>query len=199
MEENRQQGFGAALVLVVVATIVVAGLIGWNVYSNKKSSVSNPAQTSGQTSMNPATTNPQTTQPAQVDANAEYVVIKEWGVRFKTVDGLKDVVYAVDPSFHSGNLEYIKFSTKALAQFGVSCSEKGIAPLGGLMRSKIRQDFDQAFPGHPQMIDDYYYEYSGAQSACSDIGASNEKVVDDLQTKTNSLFRPSIKTLEAAK
>lgn len=198
MGEDKQRGFGAALVLVVAAVIVVAGFIAWNIYSGNKSSFSKPTQTGGQTQTSTASANssPQTTQPVLADPNAGYVVIREWGVRFKPVDGLKDVVYAVDPNFHSGNLEYVKFSTKALAQFGVSCSEKekGTSPLGGLMRAKSKQDFDSTIYTNPQPIGGYYYQYVTPQAACGDSKAAN-----DLETQTlNSFFKPSIKTLEAA-
>lgn len=214
MRVPKQKGFGTVL-LIVVVVLAVAGVVGWSVYSGKKAPNNSATQSTSQATQQKqiastaASTNNQA-QQAQIDPNAGYVVIKEWGVRFRAVGGLEAAMYTItptstdqeDPSDPTSRPipmagELAVFSTKALTQYGDSCSDKvdGRNPLGKIYRSKRAVKNGEFL----KQIGEYYYRYSGPQSVCSD----NFKPGDDastLQTQTlNSQFKPSIATLEAAK
>lgn len=104
MQESNQSGFNAILVLVSVAVLTILGTIGWSVYS-KKTQMNSQAQMVSQAQGVKAPTNSQSAvqqatvtsdgkaqTQSQEDPNVGYVVIKEWGVRFKVVEGLEDLI-----------------------------------------------------------------------------------------------------------
>lgn len=188
---KNQHGFSAIIPVLIVAALAVICFAGWRLWDssqNKQSSnnAANSSQASQQSSMQSTNT---------TDPNEGYVVIKEWGVRFKPVEGLTGTVYAIstDSTFDGSAV----FSTEALTQLGPGCGtgSNSAMPLGRLIRSGVdhRQEFMSAFGESNKQIGDYYYHYATPQASCLGAGGSQ------LQTDTIQLFKPSIATLEIAK
>jgi len=169
---SKQSGFGIIPVIVIIAAVAVLGVVGWRVFT---------AQTS-----NPAMSNTTTTQS---DSNAGYVVIKEWGVRFKPVDGLTDVIYASGPTVQAINL-----STSSLKALDSNCDPDKAPAIGGIERTTTPYNDPQG--PHPQslgVLGSYYY-YDSPQSTCSDT-----KSTQDSEAQQITLLKQSVVLLEAAR
>ena len=124
MKTTREKGFSIVLTIVIVAVILTVGLIVWRLVDSGKTSGTKSANTGRQ----------QAEPQYQADQNEGYVVIKEWGVRFKPVVGLKDVHY-FNPSGLTA--DQLTFTTKELADASANCRESsGDIILGLLTRSK---------------------------------------------------------------
>jgi hypothetical protein len=165
---SKTKGFGIVGIITIIAALAVVGFVGWRVYEATKPTVS--------------------VQPAVVDPNAGYIVIKEWGLRLKPTAGLTGVQYSINSTATS-----VSFSNSTLAANGDACSasQSGMAPLGMLERSSDAPGYASAFR---TQINGYFYSYVTPQSPCS-----IDTQVTALQTSTLSLFKSSIVTLELAK
>lgn len=184
---DRSAGFGVVGVVVIVLAVLAIGLIGWRVYdANQKPEANTSAPTSSEAQDAPLAV--ESTQ----DSNVGYVVIKEWGVRFKPTEGLTDVVYAAD-----ADKQAMIFSTVSLSEYGETCSAKSTShtPLGRLYRTQgDKDDARHLSTIYATQVGDYYYQFAGPQSICAD----NDSAIK-LQTESLNLIKESIKSLEAAK
>lgn len=203
----KQQGFSLIAVIAVVAVLVVVGTIGWSVYSNKKIQTNSQSQTASQIQQakTPANKQPDAKQAvaqapaqtqAQVDPNAGYVVIKEWGVRFKAEAGLEGLVY-FKPTSYNNNEDLLTFTTKKLSDLEPKCRLDSTDMVFGLLRRASTPPEVVEGQGYGPMIghiDGYYYQYRGSDSACSQNRGNW-----DYESKVRMGLERSLKTLEAAK
>jgi hypothetical protein len=144
MKQSKQQGFGVVAVLAIVVVIAVVGFVGWRLYD---------------ASQKPAGNNPSTQEP-QTDPNEGYVVIREWGVRFKPVEGLTGVQYYKP---HSSD-NFFAFTTDELASADVNCAAtSGYIALGGITRTAEASSTGKKHGP----INGYYYYTQGPSAACS--------------------------------
>ncbi len=172
---GHRPGFSPIILILIIVAAITAGIVGWRVWEASQISQNNPSNTN----------------QAMEDPNKGYVVIKEWGIRFKPVAGLDGVIYEIR-TISDG--EAASFSTSALTSYGELCGvgPKGMSPLGVLGREKLAPQGSTVFT---KQIGEYYYSYSTPQTSCS-----NDEVVGDLQQNIlNSQFRPSIEKIEAVK
>ena len=185
---SKSAGFGAVGVAVIVAAVALLGLVGWRIYDANKSKQDSSMSQSGdmqdqQSNDAKQSQQPEKTQP--IDPNEGYVVIREWGVRFKPVDGLDDVEYFKPADIDA---EAVTFTTKALANAASGCSSSsGDMVMGLLTRST------EAVPGNGGVvatIDGYAYQYRAPQATC---GAG------DLENNIVPQISQSLKSLEAIK
>lgn len=179
---NRNAGFGVVGVLVVVAAVLVVSFIAWRVYdANQKPQSTSNTQTST------ASDAPLTATPAS-DPNAGYVVIEQWGVRFKPSESLGEVQYFKPKDL--GQYDALTFTTKALADRVASCSPSSENIVLGLL---YRNKEQSAVYGETlAKIGDYYYQYRGPQASC---GAGD----DGLETNALQDLTEALRSLEAAK
>ncbi|HXH26673.1 MAG TPA: hypothetical protein VNG90_02170 [Candidatus Acidoferrum sp.] len=182
MNNKTQSGFG--VVEIIIAVLVVAALAygGYRLYGH----FSKPAATSN-TNSSQVTTTP-------TDPNAGYVVIKEWGVRFKPVSGLGELKYALRNSDST-----VVFSTQQLIAADAHCDAQNSSYSG--IGSITRTTTGSAAPFGGTLLTtvngyDYYYEGAGQASCITDPNNLAGKTL--LQT-TDTEFSDSIKSLEAAK
>jgi hypothetical protein len=177
---RKEQGFSITAIIAVLLTVAVLGLIGWKMYSlyGKPTTTTETNQSNSQTT---------TTTQEQTDPNAGYVVIKEWGVRFKPVDGLTDVIYAFSPTTQT-----INFSTNSLKALDSNCAPDKAPAIGGIERTTT--PYNSPHPQALGAINGYYYYYDSQQSTCSDT-----KSIQDTETQQIALLKQSVILLEAAK
>ncbi|MGD8373473.1 MAG: hypothetical protein PVI21_01275 [Candidatus Woesebacteria bacterium] len=193
---HNQKGFSPILIIITIATIALLGFIAWRVWdaNQNKSTNNNQSTNQAETTENTNSQSQQTTKPTQTtDPNQGYVVIKEWGVRFKPVEGLdaEDVVYKI--SQDENGYGFVAFSTKNLISLDAACSVDDL-PIGTITRTgpqgiddgAVRITIDDAIE-----IDGYYYLYMGPQALC---GTSNAADVE--QSAERELLSESVKTLE---
>jgi hypothetical protein len=169
---TKNQTGNALIVLLFV--IVFAGLTGFIAW---KALDSRPAES------------PASSQP-QADPNDGYIVIKEWGVRFKPVDGLNlsDTQY-----FKAKTTSDSLFVTsKQLADTEPNCGEQTsqVAPLGLFSRSHKE---DPQLGEVVAKIGEYSYQYRGSDTACSANSANYT-----LESNYRKLIGQSLTKLEAS-
>jgi len=134
-------------------------------------------------------------QSKDVEVSNGYLMLKDWGVKFKIPAGLKDVkAYKDIASVDSQEaIEFYEFSTGRVEAIGQWCSARtagksNVTRLGIVDRTKKKQkEIVSAVPVNGNNpIGDYYYYMSGAQATCSDEGTDTQGqdmrlIVDMLQ------------------
>lgn len=179
MKENSKEiGFGTIGIIIAVVVVVLVGFGSWRIYDVNKS------KTTTQTAANQDETPPKN-QTSQLNPNEGYVVIKEWNVRFKPVEGLEGVEY-FRPS--GSEKDSFTFTTVAMANAASGCSpSSGGIVVGLVTRSK---EVEPLYGGVLAKIGDYYYQYRGPQATC---GAG-----DELESKIAPEISQSLKSLEVS-
>jgi len=169
MSNRRQSGFGIIGIIAIILVVGVLGFVGWRVFTAQSNNTGNNQ-----------------TNNAQTDPNAGYVVIKEWGVRFKPVGGLNGVEYNV-----SGNAT--TFTTQQLKRLDANCSGQlsGVTVLGRIDRSTAASV--PHYPASFAKVGDYYYYYHSPEATCSDDAS-----VQAIETAGIQYFKNSIATFEVA-
>lgn len=164
-----------AVILTIFAAAVVI-VIGWRVYD-----------TYNQTKDG----NGQAGQQAEVNPNDGYVVIAEWGIRFKPSEGLDGVIYKVRSA--ANGTEYAHLSTtNIVAKLGDACGvDSDYSALGMIAR---QPSVDTIAPGYAvkKQVGDSTFLYYTPQTGCS-----NDPSMDDELSRDLSLTRTSIDKLEA--
>lgn len=154
---ERNKGFGIIEIVIALLIILVLGLIGWWVIESKKT----------------------TPAPAAIKPNDGYVVIEEWGVRFKLVEGLEGVEY-----FQPKDIDGFTFTTNKLTELPNCAEQSGRVVLGLLSRN---QTILPAYGGVLKQINGYYYQYQGPQSTCSETGKEEGSALLKLSESLKSI------------
>lgn len=182
---NKTKGFSLVGILVIVAAVVVLGIVAWRVWDAGQNKQNDNTNTNQQTNNQDQNNEPEPEPATEVDPNEGYVVIEEWGVRFKPVADLGEVEYFKPADIES---DALTFATKALSEASPSCSKSSGSIILGLLTRNT-----QNVPGNGGVvatIGDYVYQYRGPQATC---GAG------DLESKAVPNISESLKSLEAAK
>ncbi len=183
---NKQSGFSTIEgVIAVVLIIAVLGFVGLKLYNHQSKQVNTATSNSHNTSQSPISNNSQNSTPAQQSApNAGYVVVKEWEVRFKPVEGLTGIEYALT------NNNTVQLTTSQLKELDPSCSAQNYPVLGGIVRSS-----QASVPSSQALgkVGSYYYYYYTPQGVCSD-----QPDVRVMQTKALASLKASLSSFEAA-
>jgi hypothetical protein len=177
MNNKKENGIALARMLIILVLIGLIIFIVWRGFDAANQ------QRNQQTN---ATTHP---SKIQTDPNAGYVVIKEWGVRFKPANGLTGSEY-FKPKIDVADSIFI--TTEELSRLEKRCGKDSdmIGPLGLLKRSR---EAKAEFGIVVATINGYTYQYRGSDAACSE-----SKENEALEAKTRQLISESIKSLEAA-
>jgi hypothetical protein len=167
---RSEKGLNKIIVIAVLAIVLVVGLVGWAIYNANKQNQAN--------------------DNSQAAANAGYVVIQQWSVRFKPVDGLLGI-QSYKPQTIAADV--LAFTTNELASKEPRCGTSNTAvPLGLLSRSDNEPSSDDGQV--VAIIGDYVYQYRPGDTLCS-VNSANY----DLENKTNTAILQSLKSLETAK
>lgn len=188
MKKSNQYGFSPIVLIVAVVAVLLVGIVVWRVWDASQQPQQNNSSGNNQQQSNSQepTNNNQNTEEPQTDPNEGYVVIKEWGVRFKPTTGLTGLKYFKPAALTSDQLT---FTTETLASASASCSEaSGQIVLGLLTRSV---DPNEQNGGVLAKIGNYSYQYRAPQAACSADYQMESQII--------SSIIESLKSLEAAK
>jgi hypothetical protein len=194
MSKDKQFGFGRVMVIVAVLVLVGLGYVGYRVYGhfNKPSTTNNT--TANQTTGNQST-------GTQTDPNAGYVVIKEWGVRFKPVNGLSGVTYSITSSQRPNAIEAMLMTDQLKATNIPTCNgtQANSRPLGAIVRITTAEDLSQHLNNDQLLgqVDGYYYYYYEPTQQCDP--SPNFSSTNTLQSDTLSKIKTSLASIEAAK
>jgi hypothetical protein len=179
MNAQKQHGFNALIIVLLIALVGVIGFVGWRMYDSSQQANNQQNAQNG---------NGQTQEPT-TDPNEGYVVIKEWGVRFKPVEGLSGVEY-----FKPKGLDENTYSitTKELGAVEPECGKNSQSYALGLLTRA--EEVEPENGGVIATIGKYSYQYRVSSANC---------VADttNAQMKSQTLQRiiKSIETLEVAK
>lgn len=196
MKEADERGNVTEVVIIVVLVLCIVGLIIWRVVdSSQKSNTSDQAS---QTASKQSDTS--TTPGDSTDSNKGYVVIEDWAVRFKAVNGFS-VRYYKAPANSTAN-ELYEFSTPTIEALN-GCSGKNDSGringyAGGVERTTEKYDLENMASAPTALyggkaIGGYYYYYYHPQALCSMSDA-------DTNTETSQVatMQSFLSTLEPA-
>lgn len=107
--KNNQKGFSVFEIITVIAIVGLLAVVGWLVYDRQKSKTGDKPVTLASTQ--PTVTPKQDTK--KTDPNEGYLVVKEWGLRFKTPSGITDVKYVI----HDNILAFFAKPTGSSVQY----------------------------------------------------------------------------------
>ena len=196
-QKTNQTGFAAVEAVLIVVILAILGGTGWFVWHSKQAtdaSLTNTANSQPGIAKKPAA--PTSTKPVSSTATAQkYLVIKEWGVRMKLTDNLKDAYYVIKPDTSSSAF----LSLQSLTAVAPECAPDKIS-VGVLFRQTTAEHdttvSEQTAPYGDVRIGNYYYGYVGAQAGCFDSSnTAAENLFNSLQPRSG--FATAEKSLEA--
>lgn len=161
--KKNQKGFSVVEILIIIVVVGLIGTVGWLVYDRQKTKTPD-SQPDTQTSIEQKGT--ADTQPTQkADPNEGYLVVKEWGLRFKTPTGLTDVRYTI----HDDTVAFFAKPTGSSVQYRADYDkyEEGRSQYatGNLYRSRESTKDKLGLVVEGKKIGDYYYYTSWAFSS----------------------------------
>ncbi len=176
LKNLHKQNGSSLLVVIIILAVAILGALGYVVWSNYIAPKTTQNHTTQATT---AQTNNQTN-----DLNKGYLVLEDWGVKFKIPDSLTDIKsYKLTAASNSkGITDYYEFTTQRVEDLGGQCagstSNGSVIRLDSLDRTQTKQDeFASTAPANDnEPIANYYYYVSGGQSTCADQGT-------DIQTQ----------------
>lgn len=176
----HQKGFSVVELLVVVVVVGLLGAVGWLVYDRQKSKTDN--NTTTQTSQEEKKQETPKQETVKPDPNAGYLVVKEWGLRFKTPSGLTDVRYAI----HGDMAAFFAKPTGSSVQYRSDFDkyEDGHFPYatGLLYRSNDATNNERGFPTDGKKVGNYYYYTAWSFSSLATGAACVEIYGDSSET-----------------
>ncbi len=192
MGKKSEKGNVIEIVIIGVLVLAVAGLLVWRfIGNNNTKNAANTPQSSATASV-PSTTGKEeqttggtenTTNMSTSNPNEGYIVIDDWGVRFK-YSGSGEVQYYKNGQAYS-------FTTAAAKKIA-GCSEQPFASLGSLSRSTESSTMTETSLNNGAKIGDYYYYYSHPQFMCAEKDADSAFI----QAQTNAI-KDMLATIEA--
>ncbi len=184
-KSKKQSGFSPILVILIVAAVIIAVIVGWRVWDANQNI--QPAQTQNNTQTNP----PSTTFVLQV---------KELGIKITLPNSLSDIEYVINSSSKTDDGKTIiraDFSTKKIAGLDPECSANGSAPpLGSLVKVA------GAYPSNPNQTNsggqlvkqftDFYIARNSPQAAC----AASDSPADKAGSLARGEFFPALTLID---
>jgi prepilin-type N-terminal cleavage/methylation domain-containing protein len=159
----NQKGFSVVEILIVTVIIGLLGAVGWLVYDRQNNKTPETSNTQASTTQKEETPKQETKKP---DPNEGYLVVKEWGLRFKIPSGLTDVKYTI----HGDTVSFFAKPTGSNVQYRADYDkfEEGRSQyaMGNLYRStSSAKPFAGDMTREGKKVGDYYYYTSWAFSS----------------------------------
>jgi hypothetical protein len=122
------KGFTAVEGLLILIIVGIIGFAGWKVWDTSKSDTNSSSGNQTEQSRNPNAE--RETAPESSVEDAEYLEIKELGIRFKTTEATNDLVYIVKTD--SSGISAL-FSSSSLLKVDDKCTAES-GPLGAFRK-----------------------------------------------------------------
>ena len=197
-KKAEQKGFAQAF-LVIGAVIVLAGTLGFLYWLNATKVEDNATKTKSvvEADQEKAERAPKDDK----DENKGYVVLSDWGVKFKMPTNIGEVTYykKTAPENRQGVKEYYEFSTKRVEELGGQCIEPNdigfVIRLASLSRSQNNPEPNPTYPSQVPVnegkaINGYYYYAEGGHSVCATEGYTDGIQKQDRDTIYQMLQKP---------
>jgi hypothetical protein len=187
----KTKRFGANFWIIITAVLGIGlGSIGTWTFINHYVKVPTPVELAF-----PKKKAPVAAATTTVDPNAGYVVISEFGVRFKTNDQFTGLTHLYK---NNAGTPTVYFSTVGLTNSDALCGADKTTT-GALTQYKAGQMyFDKPIEQSPlaYKVGSYYYQFTGAQSFCS---STDNDAVNKQQTAVMDALKAATASIEAAK
>ncbi|MBI2589211.1 hypothetical protein HYW35_03375 [Candidatus Saccharibacteria bacterium] len=124
--------------------------------------------------------------------SGQYLVIKEWGVKFKLPSDIaNDVYYSYDKQRN-----VINFGSKQYAQVEPLCGADKIGLSKGLFRTSVNENPNEFFPTPFKVIDGYTYQFAPSSVGCNQNNRFNVDENRGFAIEVTELVEAISKTLE---
>jgi Tfp pilus assembly protein PilV len=157
MMKKNKKGFSIIELLIIIVVVGLLGVVGWLVYDRQKSKTSETPSTQN----TQATASPQEQTPTQEtkkpDPNEGYLVVKEWGLRFKTPSGLTDVKYVINGETAAFFAKPTGSSVQYRSDYDKFSNSDFEYATGELYRSKDATNNERGFAIDGKKVGSYYY------------------------------------------
>lgn len=197
MRQKYQSGFGHLVIITVVLALALVGALGYIFYQNFIQTKNSVSSVKTNNDSKPKT-NTGTDNTSNTDPNKGYLVLSDWGVKFKLNDSLKNTQVKYYKVSDSDWGDVYEFTTSRVEALGEGCvvthsvlGDQGATRLASLFRLNKPNTIEASPPILIRQIDDYYYYYRGAQATCSSTGL-------DLQSADLTNVVDMLKGLEKA-
>ena len=177
---KNKKAFAPIMTLVIILAVGLVAALGYIFYQNmnntsSSNNTSNNTQTNNTNTANNSTNTSNNSQNNTTDQYKGYLVLDDWGVKFKIPTGLNNT-----------NINYTKktdtfyLTTARVEALGGLCSD-GNHPLVIIYKYSAKQDFSNnvSAPNYINQVGDNYYYYAGTQSSCGGEGANVNLAADD--------------------
>jgi len=198
VNKKTQSGFAHLMIVVIILAVALVGTLGfvfWQNFMQPKtdSAKSGNSKVDDKSKTTPSTDSSTNSPVATADANKGYLVLDDWGVKFKLPTNLGDniVNYYQSNGYEQpvGNsFDSYAFTTSHQEALGGYCSHTAtnqFMPIGYLSRQTSPQSSEAASGGILLgKIVSYYYYFTGSQAPCSDQdrGTDNDTIKNMLMT-----------------
>lgn len=167
---SSQNGSALAIIVVILSTAIV-GTLGHVLWNNSLTPKVNENLLSQE-----AVAEHAESDEIQKDPNDGYLVLQDWGIKFKLPKDFGEVRYYKESvSNENGYFEHYVLSTKRVEELGERCSPTapdGPIRLSSISRTQTKHQEDQLHSAvtanNNEPIGGYYYYVSGGQSTCAD-------------------------------
>jgi hypothetical protein len=190
MIKNSSKQTGSAhvviIVILVIALIGTLGFVFWqNFFASKDTT---PQQEAGQIEKSSSSS-----ENKSADLDKGYLVLKDWGVKFKLPQTKSEIVYYKEAA---NGVEYYDFTTKRVEALGETCVEPNsqgfVTRLGSISRSVTKNELHPSAYAinNNKPLGGFYYYNSGAQSLCATAEGSTDIQVEDRKLVNDMLMNP---------
>lgn len=162
MKANYQKGFSAVEIVIIFAVVGLLAVVGWLMYDRQRDKKSETANTQVSTQRKEEAPKQET---KEADPNKGYLVVKEWGLRFKTPSGLTDVTYTLHGNTASFFAKPTGSSVQYRANYDTFKDGHSQYATGNLYRSTESTNNERGFATEGKKVGDYYYYTSWAFSS----------------------------------
>lgn len=184
----RKQSGSIYILALVLFALIAAGVLYW--YTGRDSKAPTNTQAGA-----PAVSDSKETK----DPNSGYLLIKEFGVRFKLPDGVNELLYEIrefeSESMAGKMIKTADLSSQALidaeAKAGAAINQcsADFAPLGTISRyqkGELVRDVPIEQAG-AVVVGDYYYLFTSPQAACSGDAGVNDLATTQLKAVSKAI------------
>lgn len=183
--KRSQKGFSIIEALIILFIILLLALIGWWIWQQNQ-------EKEEDTKQEEASQQSQNSEQDEVQDNQTYLVINEWGVRFKTGADNIDAYYVIE----QGKPDYAYVSLNSLKNVDDCAADKTSV---GVYTRFTKDDIDpiyeekyiDLYPNAPK-VGNYYFIFTQPQAYCSD----NQATITKSQAATQA-FKANAATVEA--
>jgi Tfp pilus assembly protein PilE len=185
---NKQKGFTAVEIIIVVVAVLVLGFIGWRVWDAQQQANREADQALQQAN--------QQTQQNTTKTSGQFIEFKELGLKVPAKDDFKDLEY----KYNNSNADYpsVVISTKSLTEKSSECGVNGSAPALGSLTKTTKSTNEQgvalvADGEHVFKVGNAFVIYQHAQATCT-----ADSAVQAMVTAQANAFMEAVKQVQLA-